>query len=195
MTEPGPLPSTLFPGLLGYYGPLRLPAWPTPNRPLDQATIHQSGPPVLRQCLSRHAVSAFPGREQATMRRFNSACLTAFPASGAGRPLQQSFGDFPEFTHVTACRFAARPNRTLVRGASTGRLPAPIVPVATQANRKFLRRDFHSQDTDTFHGAPGRLHTKCKPQIHSSRPARGQLRGRSPRSTLRSIGLEDSYIR
>ena len=91
------------------------------------------------------------------MRRFNSACLTAFPASGAGRPLQQSFGDFPEFTHVTACRFAARPNRTLVRGASTGRLPAPIVPVATQANRKFLRRDFHSQDTDTFHGAPGRL--------------------------------------
>ena len=91
------------------------------------------------------------------MCRFVVTSLTAFPAFGSGRPPQQSFGDFPEFTHVTACWFAARPSRTFVRGASTGRLPAPIVPVATQANRQFLRRDFHSQDTDTFHGAPERL--------------------------------------
>ena len=65
-----PLPSTLFPRLHRYYGPLRLPDWRTRKGPLYQATIHQPGPPVLRQCLSRHAVSTFPGRERVTICRF-----------------------------------------------------------------------------------------------------------------------------
>jgi len=49
------------------------------------------------------------------------------------------------------------PPRGRFNSACIAAFPTPIVPLATQTNRKLLRRDFHSQDTVTFHGALGRL--------------------------------------
>ena len=50
------------------------------------------------------------------------------------------------------------PTSSPTRPNNVGRIDQIKWHLATaQANRKFLRRDFHSQDTDTFHGAPGRL--------------------------------------
>ncbi len=129
---------------------------PTPGRATPFRRVRSSPrtprSPVLRTPPFAHMPRPLP-RWVTRLGRLLPPGTSAFPAFGTGRHPRSPLGACSGFTRVAACALA-RPPFGAFFWASAQRVTPLHRPMASEAHRQFLGRDFHPLVTCTFHGAP-----------------------------------------